>query len=211
MDSSRIKTRMRERGDRPREISPYLTAWGAPFVSGLLVAAVGLVAFWFPVISGVASAVFLGVMLAIAGVIELIGAIRHRKDRSAVLPILSGLLSIVVGILFITQPLLGVAALGLLVAAYFFATGLFRGITSVIDRYPRWGWDFAYGVIAVAAGAVLLLNWPASSLVLIGLLVGIELIARGAALMAVAWRIRRFTHHGFGESHREAHEAPASV
>lgn len=88
-------------------------------------------------VTGVVSAVFLGIALGAAGVVEIIGAFKHRRDRAAVMPALSGILSVVVGVLFVTRPLVGVAALGLLVAAHFFATGLFRGIVSLADRYER--------------------------------------------------------------------------
>lgn len=191
MDSTRSHPMSPLSSERIERSSQRSSWWGAPFVSGVLIAIVGFIAFWSPVITGIASAVFIGTLLAISGAIEMIGAFRNRGDRSAALPFLSGILSLVVGVLFITQPLLGVAALGLLLAAYFFTTGLFRGITSIADRYPRWGWDFAYGLIAIAAGVVLLLNWPVSTLFVVGLLVGIELISRGAALMAISWEMRR--------------------
>jgi uncharacterized membrane protein HdeD (DUF308 family) len=188
------------------DIAPPATGlWGGAFVSGLLISILGCIVFWTPVVSGVASAVAIGVLLAIAGAVELVGAFRNRRERSIILPVLSGILSIVVGVLFVVRPLVGVATLGLMIAAYFFATGLFRGVTSIADRYPRWGWDFAYGLIAVAAGLFVLLSWPMSSLVLVGMLVGIELISRGVALMAIGWKVRNL----LGQD-RHTH-APASV
>lgn len=195
-----------DRRSRRLEISRSPNAsWGPPFVSGLLIALVGLVAFWTPVVTGVASAMLIGALLTAAGLIEVVGAIRNRHRGSIALPLLSGILTAVVGMLFLARPLLGVAALGLLLAAYFFATGLFRGITSIADRYPRWGWDFAYALIALAAGVFTLLGWPRSSLLLIGMLVGIELMARGVALMGIGWKVR-----GFLQEDRRDH-APASV
>jgi uncharacterized membrane protein HdeD (DUF308 family) len=198
-----VPNRPSERVDTSRPAASSI--WGGAFVSGLLISILGLMAFWTPVVSGVASAVVIGVLLAIAGAVELVGAFRNRREHSVVLPVLSGILSLVVGALFVIRPLVGVAAIALLVAAYFFATGLFRGVTSIADRYPRWGWDFAYGLIAVAAGAIVLLAWPLTSLLIVGMLVGIELLSRGVALMAISWKVRSLIGHD-----RHTH-APASV
>jgi uncharacterized membrane protein HdeD (DUF308 family) len=160
-------------------------------VSGILIAIVGVIAFISPAIAGLVSVKFFGVLFVVAGVIEVWGAFRHRHERSLLLPFLSGILTAAVGVVFLARPMIGLASVALLLIAYFFVTGLFRGITSLVDRYHNWGWDLAYGVIAVAAAVVLFMNWPLSSLFLVGLLVGVQLIALGVTLMAGGWSIRR--------------------
>lgn len=182
--------------------------WSGPFVAGLLIAIIGIVAFWTPLVTSIASVLLIGALLASAGVVELIGSFRHRHDGITAHSVLSGILSLVVGILFIARPVVGVAALGLMLAAYFFATGLFRIINAVADRYPRWGWDLAYGLIALAAGVMVMLYWPIASLVLIGMLVGVELLGRGIALMAIGWGLRSIQR---GEAGHFGGHAPASV
>jgi uncharacterized membrane protein HdeD (DUF308 family) len=172
----------------PRAVS---TAWGMPFFLGLAVAVLGFICFIFAGITGVASVIFFGALLAVAGVVEIADAFRDRRRGSLTLPLLSGLLSLVVGVLLLARPLVGLAAAGLLLAGYLFATGLFRGITSLVDRYAQWGWDFLYGVLAVILGVVLFSNWPLSSLWLLGALIGIEMMARGVSIMGSALVVRR--------------------
>lgn len=166
-------------------------AWGAPFVLGLLITLCGVFLLAANVLTSLVTVLFLGGILVAAGVLEIIQAIRVRKRGPTALLLLGGLLSGVVGALMLFYPMAGLATLSLLVAGYFFASGLFRGITAVMDRYPRWGWDLLYGVLAVGLGVIVMVQWPASSLWLVGTLVAIEVIFRGAMLMSGALQVRR--------------------
>ncbi len=108
--------------------------------------------------------------------------------------VLAGLLALVVGGLFVFRPVASLASVTLLIAGYFFASGLFRGLTSVMDRYLGWGWDFAYGILTVALGIYVTAAWPLSSFVVLGTIVAIEIIARGITLMAASWVLRDIEH-----------------
>jgi uncharacterized membrane protein HdeD (DUF308 family) len=168
--------------------------WGGLFVSGLLVSAVGVVALLSSAIAGVASAIFVGALLAVAGVIELVFAFRVHRDERALL-LLGGVASLVVGVIFLIRPGAGLAALTLLVTGYFFVSGIHRLVTSIADRYPQWGWDFFYGLVAIALGVIVIAEWPLSALWLVGTLVGVELIFRGAAMMGAGLSLRYVLHH----------------
>jgi uncharacterized membrane protein HdeD (DUF308 family) len=78
-----------------------------------------------------------------------------------------------------------------MLAGYFFASGLFHAITSVMDRYARWGWDFVYGAISLFLGVVVMSEWPVSAVWLVGTLVGLGILFRGVALMAGSLTLRR--------------------
>jgi uncharacterized membrane protein HdeD (DUF308 family) len=167
------------------------SAWGAPFLFGLLVAICGVLALISVGVTSMLSAVFIGILLVAAGILEIIEAFRVRKAGPFLLYLLAGILTGIVGVLFVARPMAGLASLGLLLACYFFASGLFRGITSIADRYAGWGWDFAYGICAVVLGVIVMSQWPISSLWLVGTLVGIELLLRGIAIMSGSLALRR--------------------
>jgi hypothetical protein len=57
--------------------------------------------------------------------------------------LLAGFLALVVGALLLYRPIAGLASLTLLIACYLFASGLFRAVISIVDRYQSWGWDLA--------------------------------------------------------------------
>ena len=169
-------------------------SWGIPMTLGILLTIGGTFALFGSVLTSFVSMVFIGSLLVAAGVFEMFAAVRLRKELPTVPYFLIGLLTVVVGTLFVAKPVASLASVTLLIAAYLFASGLFRGITALADRYPRWGWDFAYGLIAIALGAYVAGSWPISSLWVLGTVVAAEIIARGATLIAASWAIRDIEH-----------------
>lgn len=169
--------------------------WGMPMTIGILLVIIGAFALAMSELTSVVTVYFVGIMLIVVGVLEIIAGISHHRRGGAgttVLYILAGLLAIVVGALFLDRPLASLGALTLLLACYLFASGLFRGITSIVDRYPQWGWDFAYGVLAIVLGGYLVGTWPISSFWLLGTIVSIEIIMRGITLIAASWRLHEW-------------------
>ncbi|QSQ26234.1 DUF308 domain-containing protein [Pyxidicoccus parkwayensis] len=168
------------------------TIWGGPFILGLLIAVLGIVSLGATLVTSLVTAVFFGAMLTVAGVSEIVAAFRVRKGGGPfLLYLLGGVLSAVVGLFILVYPKAGLAALTLLLAGYFFASGLFHAITSVVDRYPRWGWDLFYGAVSIFLGIVVMAEWPISAVWLVGTMVGIGILFRGVALMAGSLTLRR--------------------
>ena len=167
------------------------SSWGWPFVLGLALVAVGVFALIAAGITGIASVLLFGALLAASGIAEIIGAFVHRKEGRFVLQLLAGILSAAVGVLMVVWPLVGLAAVSLLIIGYFFASGLFHAITAVADRYPNWGWDFAYGLAAIALGVIGVSQWPLTLVWLVGTLVGLEILFRGLNLMSWALAFRK--------------------
>lgn len=170
--------------------------WGWPMAIGILLIIGGAFALYAAVLTSFISVIYLGVMLMVAGVLEIVSGFRMRRTSQPFLVyLLAGVLALVVGFMFVKQPLTGVASVSLLVAGYLFASGLFRGVVAVADRYPRWGFDFAYALFAVGLGIYMLMSWPINALWVLGTLVACEIIARGVTLVAASWVIRDIEHH----------------
>jgi uncharacterized membrane protein HdeD (DUF308 family) len=164
--------------------------WGGPFVVGLLITLLGCLALASIAVTSLLSVIFYGSLLTVMGIAEIVHAFRVRKTGPFLLFLLGGVLSIVVGVLVLAWPAAGMAAMTLLLAGYFFATGLFRSITSIMDRYARWGWDFVDGIVCVALGVIIMAQWPLSTLWAVGIVVGVGIISRGIALMANSLAVR---------------------
>ena len=174
--------------------------WGVPMTIGILLIAAGTFALYAAVLTSLVSVIYLGIMLMVVGVLEMISAFRARHSGPFVVYFLAGLMSLVIGGLFLYRPLASLASLTLLMAGFLFASGLFRGITSVVDRHPRWGWDLAYSLVALALGVYMVAQWPLSSLWVLGTVVAVEILARGIALVAASWVLRDIHHHHGGIS-----------
>src|SRR5271156_6104296 len=60
----------------------------------------------------------------------------------------------------------------------------------VVGGVPGWGWQAADGIITFVLGLLVLAQWPASGLWVIGLFIGIDLIFYGGAWIALALGLR---------------------
>ena len=139
----------------------------------------GLVALGSVVIASLAVAAAIGILLLLAGGSEVVGAFWCRGWSGFFLHLLSGILSIVVGVLFLRAPLNALAALTLLVACFLMVSGVFKIVAAVSYRFAAWGWSLVGGVVDVILGVLIWLEWPESALWVIGLFVGINLVFRG--------------------------------
>jgi uncharacterized membrane protein HdeD (DUF308 family) len=77
----------------------------------------------------------------------------------------------------------------MLMAVFFLVSGLFQFIGSIWVALPGWGWQAVDGIIAIVLGLLVLAQWPASGLWVIGLFIGIDLIFYGAARIACRWSV----------------------
>jgi uncharacterized membrane protein HdeD (DUF308 family) len=147
------------------------------------------------VLTSYVSIIYIGVLLIVAGILEMVAAFRVRRvGGPTVMMLLAGLLAVVVGALFLYRPEGGIASLTLLITCYLFASGLFRGVTSIVDRYPGWGWDVAYAIVAILLGAYIVRTWPTSALWVLGTVVGAEIMARGIVMVTASWSLRDVEH-----------------
>jgi len=170
-------------------------AWGVPMILGILLIIGGTFALAANVLTSIVSVYYIAGLLLAVGVLDVVAAFRVRRHGGPfAVYFLAGVLAIVCGALMFYRPLASLVSLTLLIAGYLFATGLFRGLVAAIERYPRWGWDVAYGILAVVLGAYVVASWPLSSFWVLGTAVAVEIIARGVAIVAASWVIRDIEH-----------------
>jgi uncharacterized membrane protein HdeD (DUF308 family) len=157
---------------------------------GAALVVLGTVALSSVVVTSLAAAVAIGVLLLVGGVAECVGAFWCRGWSGFFLELLSGVLSIVVGLLFLRAPLGALASLTLLVACFLTVGGLFKVVAALSYRFAAWGWTLAGGVIDLVLGVMIWREWPASALWVIGLFLGINLIFRGFNWVALGVALR---------------------
>ncbi len=157
-------------------------------VQAALMILAGLAAFAYPLLSSVALAVFLGWMLIIAGVVQVISLIGTTKVPNFWLQLVSAVLAVVIGFLFVRNPGAGVSNLTLLLIVFFMVEGISKVVFSLSVRLlPMWGWVLASGVLGILI-AFYLLSSPTLGLVTLGLFIGMQLISEGVAIGWMAWR-----------------------
>jgi len=148
---------------------------------GIALVILGMLAISAATFTTLASVVFIGILIFIAGAIIAIDAATFWKGNTSgfVLHLLMGILYLVVGIELIKDPLNGSISLTLLLGIFYLVLGIFRTVYALMHRVPKWQWNLLNALISLALGLLILANWPASSLYIIGLFVGIDLLFSG--------------------------------
>jgi uncharacterized membrane protein HdeD (DUF308 family) len=162
-----------------QELAAFRRNWLWFMLLGVALIVVGVIALGSLVLASLATAVAIGALLLVSGMAEAIGAFWCRGWSGVVLHLLSGVLSIVVGVLFLGAPVDALLALTLLLACLLMAGGVFKIATAFSYRFEAWGWPLVSGVIDLILGVLIWLEWPVSALWVLGLFVGISLVFRG--------------------------------
>jgi len=172
----------------PHELVHYW-GWFLAFGIGLLV--LGVAAVVRSVTATVASMLFFGWLLLIASGIEIAQAVMVGHWAGFFYHLLAAILFGITGLLLITRPLISAEAVTIIMAMFFIIGGLFQLIGSLATTPSGWGWQAADGIITFILGALVLAQWPASGLWLIGLFIGVDLIFYGCAWIALALAVRK--------------------
>ncbi|HUJ00152.1 MAG TPA: HdeD family acid-resistance protein [Usitatibacter sp.] len=164
--------------------SPRARENGWRLACGLLLIVAGILAILMPGIAALSAALVLGWILLIGGGIEIAYAIQTRALGHFGWKLTSGILDLVLGIAILVLPLAAVASLGLLIGAFLFVGGIARVVLSFRARPMRgWGWVLLDGILSILLAILIAIGWPGSSVVIIGIMLGIWLLSAGA------WRI----------------------
>jgi len=161
-------------------------------IQGVLLVVAGIFAILYPIISSVAVIVLLGWLLIASGVLQGISLIGARHVPHFWLQLISFVLAIVIGFLFLRDPEQGLLTVTLLLIVFFMAEGLSKVVFALTIRpFPNWGWVLASGLVGIVLSLILWASMPVTAVWLIGFLLGIELISVGAALAYLAWQVRQ--------------------
>jgi len=141
-------------------------------------------------IASLATAAALGALLLVSGLFEVVGAFWSRRWSGFFLHLLSGVLSVVVGMLFLRAPVDALLVLTLLVACLLMVSGIFKIVAALSHRFAMWGWTLVSGLLDLVLGLMIWMEWPESALWVLGLFLGITLIFRGVNWIALGFGLR---------------------
>jgi uncharacterized membrane protein HdeD (DUF308 family) len=167
--------------------------WVLFLSEGIVLIILGTLALLAPVVASVAATVFFGCLLLLSGIVGLVATLRARNAPGFWWSLLSAVIGIVAGVLLLGWPLLGTLSLTAVLIAFLFAEGAVSIMYALEHRNAlsgRWGWMLASGILDVGLGVLLLIGLPATALWALGLLLGINLIFGGWALVFMALHAR---------------------
>jgi len=164
-------------------------SWGWFLVLGILLTILGAVCIAKAQTATAFSILVLGWVLVFSGVFWLVSAFLTFNWSLFFLCLLNALLRGAVGYLLIRHPGAGAEGVTMVLAVLFIVGGLFRTTAASVIKFPWWGWTVFAGLVSLGLGVYLLATYPIASTYFIGIVIGIDLIFDGGALVAFAGAI----------------------
>jgi len=167
--------------------------WVLFLVEGIVLVVLGVLAILIPPLASLAVTILFGWLLLISGIVGLVTTFMARQAPGFWWSLLSAVLGIMAGIILLVWPISGTLSLTFLLVAFF----LIEGIASIMfaiehRRQPsgNWGWMLASGILDVVLAVIVFIGLPWSALWALGLLLGINLVFGGWAMIAMALHAR---------------------
>jgi uncharacterized membrane protein HdeD (DUF308 family) len=167
--------------------------WVLFLVEGVVLLVLGGTAVVIPPLATLAVTILFGWLFLVSGVMGLLTTFWMRQAPGFWWSLLSGLLGIVVGALLLASPVQGAFSLTIVLVAFF----IIEGVASIMfalehkrELSGQWGWMLASGVVDLALSVMIFAGLPSTAAWAIGLLVGINMVFGGTALIAMALHAR---------------------
>jgi uncharacterized membrane protein HdeD (DUF308 family) len=181
-------------GEKPcHELAHLRSGWWWFLALGALLAIGGAAAIIVPaftVTMSFVAVVVLGIVLMASGIATIIGAFWAGKWSGLLLQMMVGILYVMAGFMISDAPGRSALVMTLFFAALFIVLGAFRIVAALLMRFPQWGWGLLNGVVTLLAGIVIYRHFPESTLWVIGILVGVEMLLNGWTWIMLALALR---------------------
>jgi uncharacterized membrane protein HdeD (DUF308 family) len=168
--------------------------WRMFLIEGIVLTILGLAAMILPSVAGLATTVLLGWLFLAAGIVGLIATLRSKTAPGYGWSLLSALIALAAGLVLLWDPLRGLATLTFVLIAFFIIDGILMIVMAIAHRRElsgRWEWMMFNGVMDLVLAAIVISGLPGTIAWALGLLVGIDMIFGGAALIAMALDARK--------------------
>jgi uncharacterized membrane protein HdeD (DUF308 family) len=155
-------------------------------VFGVLLVVLGGLAFASVVMATIVSVYFVAITMVMAGAAEIALGLRSSSRRRKLTWVLLGILYIGAGLFAFFNPLLAAGVLTLLLGASLAGAGVVRLLLAFQMRSDsRWWWMALSAAVTLMLGLMVLAQWPASSLYILGVFLSVDLIFAGACWVTI--------------------------
>jgi uncharacterized membrane protein HdeD (DUF308 family) len=167
--------------------------WRLFLTEGIVLFILGILAIVVPPIATIAVEVLVGWLLLMSGIVGLIATLRMRSAPGFWWSLLSAVLGIVAGIVLLRWPLSGALSLTLILTVFLTLEGVISILYALEHKRElsgRWAMMLFSGVIDLFLAGIIFAGLPGTAAWAIGLLIGINLVFGGSALIAMALHAR---------------------
>ncbi len=173
----------------PPELKAALSKnWKLLLTAGIVSVVLGAIAIILPPLASVTITYLVGILLLIGAVAYVAEAISRGSTGHRIWSAIVAILYVIAGVWLIVNPVEGTITLTWVLAVFFLVIGVMRLIMgfSMRGKVPNAGWTIVNGVLAILIAVLVIGGLPSSADWAIGLLVGIQLLFDGMALIATA-------------------------
>ena len=167
--------------------------WGLFLAEGIILVILGIAAIVLPPIATIAFTIIIGWIFLVSGVVGLITTFWARQAPGFVWSLISAIIGIAAGVVLLLWPITGSVSLTLVLIAFFVVEGIVSIMYAIEHRNQltgQWGWMLVSGIIDLILAGIIFAGLPGTALWALGLLVGINMVFGGAALIAIALAAR---------------------
>ncbi len=136
---------------------------GVTVAVGVALTIMGLLAIMAPLFTGAAVTILVGILMLAAGITRGVFAFRAQTFGKGALMFLLGGIVALGGVLLLARPLIGLASLTMVLAAFFFADGIIEAVYAFQLRPVKgWVWMLLSGITSGLFGLFIVYQWPVS-------------------------------------------------
>ena len=167
--------------------------WKLFLIEGIVLVLLGILAILIPALATLTFTLLIAWLFLISGIIGLVTTFMARQAPGFWWSLISAVLGIAAGVVLLLWPVSGALSLTLLLIVFF----IIEGVASIMyalehkkELSGRWGWMLASGIIDLILAGIILVGLPGTAAWALGLLVGINMLFGGSALIAMALHAR---------------------
>ena len=162
---------------------------------GVAMILLGLFAIAAPGIATLAVELTIGWLLLLGGASALVAVFSAGRTAPGFWwNLLTAIIYILAGLALLTRPVAGTITLTIILAAYLLASGVIHIVLAVGYRQEipgAWGWMLLSAVVDIVLALIIISGMPGTAVWVLGLLVGINLLMLGIAVVMAALSVRK--------------------
>ncbi len=167
--------------------------WKSIMVEGAVFIILGVLAFTLPIAFSLTFELVLGWIFLAGGTLQLYRTAQNLHAPGTWMMGISSLLAMLFGVLLLFHPLEGLIAVTFIIAIYFLIEGILKIVYAwQVKDYINCTWVVLSGIFSILIAAIILFQWPLSSMWFIAVMMGVYLFINGATLLWIASHARRY-------------------
>ncbi|MEE1926993.1 DUF308 domain-containing protein [Streptomyces sp. TRM 70351] len=159
-------------------------AFGRLTVLGAVLVVAGVTGLVYVGVATITSVLLFGWLLLTGGAVALVHAVLSRRSSYFWLGLIVGALYLAAGAVVLRHPEATAEGLTLFAALLFLTGGVFRLVGGLVARGQQMIWTVVQGAFGLVLGVLVLIEWPQSTLYVLGSFFSLALLFDGLGLLA---------------------------